>query len=44
MVSFKELPLLVLGVLVSAGVGFLFWTLYHLSWEAHASNRTRRTR
>ncbi|MFZ0633708.1 MAG: hypothetical protein WA399_06125 [Acidobacteriaceae bacterium] len=44
MVSLAELPLLALGVVVSVGVGFLFWTLYHLAWEAHANFRTRRSR
>lgn len=44
MVSLDELPLLVLGVVVSAGVGFLFWTLYHLAMEAHATSTSRRNR
>jgi hypothetical protein len=44
MVSLNELPLLALGVVVSVGLGFLFWTLYHLTWEGHANTRTRRSR
>lgn len=44
MVSLNELPLLVLGVVVSAGVGFLFWTLYHLAMEAYATSAGRRDR
>ncbi|MGA8529331.1 MAG: hypothetical protein WB622_06420 [Acidobacteriaceae bacterium] len=44
MVSLGELPLLALGVLVSVGLGFLFWMLYHLAWEAHSTSRTRRSR
>jgi hypothetical protein len=43
MVSLRELPLLALGVVVSVGVGFLFWMLFHLNGEAHAK-RTRRSR
>ena len=31
MVSLKELPLLALGVVVSVGLGFLFWALFHLT-------------
>ncbi|MGA7524409.1 MAG: hypothetical protein WBW84_18295 [Acidobacteriaceae bacterium] len=42
--SLKQLPLLALGVLVSVGLGFLLWTLYHLAWEAHANSRARRSR
>jgi hypothetical protein len=41
MVSLKELPLLALGVVVSVGVGFLFWALFHLTGE---TRRTRRSR
>ena len=44
MVSLNELPLLALGVVVSAGVGFLFWALYHLASEAHATSMSRRER
>lgn len=44
MVSLNDVPLLALGVVVSAGLGFLFWTLYHLATEAHATNTSRRER
>lgn len=44
MVSLNSLPLLTLGIVVVAGVGFLLWTLYHLAWEARASRTTRRSR
>jgi len=42
MVPLKDLPLLALGIVVSAGVGFLFWTLYHLAKDAHTSSLSRR--
>jgi hypothetical protein len=44
MVSINDLPLVVLGVLVLAGMGFLLWALYRMTWEAHANSRTRRSR
>lgn len=43
MLFVRDLPLVALGVVVLAGVGFLFWTLFHLAWEARANN-TRRSR
>lgn len=39
MVSLNELPMVALGIVVAAGVGFLLWTLYHLTWEAHPNSR-----
>lgn len=44
MVSLNELPLLALGALVSAGLGFLFWMLCHLTGEANSRSRARRSR
>lgn len=44
MVFLRELPLLVLGVVVSAGLGFLLWALYRLACEAHPPKTTRRSR
>ncbi|HEX3985768.1 MAG TPA: hypothetical protein VHX13_04080 [Acidobacteriaceae bacterium] len=41
--SLNELPLLALGLVVSVGMGFLLWALYHLAGEAH-HNRTRGSR
>lgn len=44
MVSLNDLPLLALGLVISAGVGFLFWALYHLAWEGHTTRTSRRSR
>jgi hypothetical protein len=44
MVSLNSLPLLALGVVISAGLGFLFWALYHLAGEAQATSTSRRGR
>jgi hypothetical protein len=39
MVALKQLPFLTLGVAVSVGIGFLFWTLYHLAWDRSRGSR-----
>lgn len=42
MLEADRLSLLALGVVVSIGVGFLLWTLYHLISESHPQSHTAR--
>jgi hypothetical protein len=44
MMALDELPALALGIVVTAGVGFLIWALYHLALETHPTGTDRRSR
>ncbi|HEX4036717.1 MAG TPA: hypothetical protein VHX37_01550 [Acidobacteriaceae bacterium] len=40
MLHVDQFSLLALGVVISIGMGFLLWTLYHLIAEAHPQGHT----